>query len=182
MAWYIDPHHSNVTFGVRHMMVSTVRGSFGGLRGTIEYDPEHPERTKIDAVINAATVNTADDRRDAHLRSPDFFDAENHPEIRFNSTAVEAKGGDRYAVTGEVTIRGVTRVVTADVELAGIGTDGKGLERLGAEATFSIDRKEFGLVWNQPVQNGVLVGDKVKLEIGISALDASTAKQWGLAA
>src|SRR3989442_11340464 len=181
MTWYIDPHHSSVTFGVKHMMVATVRGSFTGLRGTIEYDPKAPERPWIEAIGGAHTVNTGEEKRDGHLRSADFFDAQNHPEIRFKSLAVQPKGDDHYAVTGELTIRGVTKVVTAAVEVAGIGEDGKGQQRLGADATFTIDRKEFGLVWNQPVQNGVLVVDKGKLEIGVPALSASTAKQRGLA-
>ena len=182
MTWYIDPNHSSVTFGVKHMMVATVRGSFTGLHGTVDYDPKAPERMSIEATVGAHTVNTGQEKRDGHLRSADFFDAQNHPEIHFKSTSVRPKGGDRFEVTGELTIRGVTKTVTADVDVAGIGEDGKGQQRLGADATFTIDRKEFGLVWNQPVQNGVLVGDKVKLEIGVSALDASTAKQWGLAA
>jgi polyisoprenoid-binding protein YceI len=182
MVWYIDPHHTQATFSVKHMMVSSVRGRLGKLRGAIDIDPTDPRRASFEIGADVTAIDTGDARRDGHLRSADFFDVENYPEIVFKSSAIFPKGDDLFAVSGDLTIRGVTRPVTFDVELEGIGVDGKGGQHLGASATATIDRKDFGLVWNQPVQNGVLVGDKVKIEVGLEAVDAASAKAMGLAA
>ena len=182
MVWYIDPYHTQATFSVKHMMVSTVRGRLGKLRGEIEIDPQRPEHASFEIGADVSAIDTGDVRRDGHLRSADFFDVESFPEIVFRSSAVFPQGEKRYAVSGDLTIRDVTRPVTFDVELEGIGVDGKGGQHLGASASITIDRKDFGLVWNQPIQNGVLVGDKVKIEIGLEALDAASAKAMGLAA
>ncbi len=182
MFWYVDPAHTQATFSVKHMMVSTVRGRLGMIRGKITLDPQTPERAAFEIAADVSGIDTGQEKRDAHLRSADFFDAEQHPEIRFASAAVFPKGDNRFTVSGDLTIRGTTRPVTWDVELEGIGTDQKGGQHLGATAITTIDRRDFGLVWNQPVQNGVLVGDKVKIEVGLEALDEATAKQWGLAA
>ena len=182
MVWYIDPYHTQATFSVKHMMVSTVRGRLGKLRGEIDIDPENPQRASFEIGADVRAIDTGDARRDGHLRSADFFDTENYPEIVFKSSAVFPKGQNKYAVSGDLTIRDVTRPVTFDVELEGIGVDGKGGQHLGASAAITIDRKDFGLVWNQPVQNGVLVGDRVKVEVGLEALDAASAKAMGIAA
>jgi len=182
MFWYIDPAHTQATFSVKHMMVSTVRGRLGKFRGRIELDPEKPEYAKFEIAADVKGIDTGEARRDNHLRSSDFFDVEQHPEITFKSSAIFAKGEGRYTVSGDLTIRGTTRPVSFDVELEGVNADGNGGKHLGAMATTTIDRREFGLVWNQPIQNGVLVGDKVKIEVGLEALDEATAKQWGLAA
>ena len=182
MTWYIDPAHAQVTFSVKHMMVSTVRGRLGKLRGEIELDPEDPRRASFEIGVDVTAIDTGDARRDGHLRSADFFDVENHPEIVFRSGAIIPKGAHSYTVTGDLTIRDISRPVTFDVELEGIGVDGSGGRHLGASARTTIDRKDFGLVWNQPIQNGVLVGDKVTIDIGLEALDAASAKAMGLAA
>jgi polyisoprenoid-binding protein YceI len=182
MVWYIDPSHTQATFSVKHMMVSTVRGRLGKLRGEIELDPENPQRASFEIGADVTAIDTGDARRDGHLRSADFFDAEKYPEIVFKSSAVFPKGENKYAVSGDLKIRDISRPVTFDVELQGIGVDGKGGKHLGANATITIDRKDFGLVWNQPIQNGVMVGDKVKIDVGVEALDAASAKAMGLAA
>ncbi len=182
MVWYIDPYHTQATFSVKHMMVSTVRGRLGKLRGEIDIDPENPHRASFEIGADVTAIDTGDARRDGHLRSADFFDTEKYPEIVFKSSAVFPKGENKYAVSGDLTIRDVTRPVTFEVELEGIGVDGKGGQHLGASAAITIDRKDFGLVWNQPVQNGVLVGDKVKIDVGLEALDAASAKAMGIAA
>jgi polyisoprenoid-binding protein YceI len=182
MVWYIDPYHTQATFSVKHMMVSTVRGRLGKLRGTIDIDPADPQRASFEIGADVVAIDTGDARRDGHLRSADFFDAEKYPEIVFKSSAVFPKGENRYAASGDLTIRDVTRPVTFDVELEGVGVDGKGGQHLGASATITIDRKDFGLVWNQPVPSGVLVGEKVKIEVGLEAIDAASAKAMGLAA
>jgi polyisoprenoid-binding protein YceI len=182
MVWYIDPSHTQATFSVKHMMVSTVRGRLGKLRGEIELDPENPERASFEIGADVSAIDTGDARRDGHLRSPDFFDAEKFPEIVFKSSAVFPRGENKFAVSGDLKIREITRPVTFDVELEGIGLDDRGGKHLGASATITIDRKDFGLVWNQPIQNGMLVGDKVKIDIGLEALDAASAKAMGLAA
>lgn len=182
MFWYVDPSHSQATFSVKHMMVSTVRGRLGKLRGRIELDPQHPERASFEIGAEVAGIDTGDAKRDGHLRSADFFDAGNHPEIVFKSAAVFPKGEARFTVSGDLTVRGVTRPVSWDVELDGVGVDQQGGQHLGATATLTIDRRDFGLIWNQPIQNGVMVGDRVKVEVGLAALDESTAKNRGLAA
>lgn len=182
MFWYIDPSHSGVSFSVKHMMVSTVRGRLGKLRGRLDLDPQRPEKAAFEISVDVAGVDTGDPKRDGHLRSGDFFDAEKHPEIVFKSDAVFPKGEGRYAASGNLAIRGVTRPVSFDIELLGVGVDGQGGQHLGAAATTTIDRSAFGLVWNMPVPNGVLVGDKVKIEVDVQALDEVTAKGRGLAA
>jgi len=182
MVWYIDPSHTQATFSVKHMMVSTVRGRLGKLRGELDLDPEKLEDASFEIGADVSAIDTGDPRRDGHLRSADFFDAERFPEIVFKSSTVFPRGDDKYAVSGYLKIRDVTRPVTFEVELEGIGVDHNGGKHLGASATVTIDRKDFGLTWNQPIQNGVLVGDKVKIDVGIEALDATSAKAMGLAA
>ncbi len=178
--WYIDPSHSAITFGVKHMMVSTVRGKFGKVSGRLEFDPKSPTATRISAALDAGTIDTNDARRDAHLKSADFFDAAQHPEITFQSTKVEPKGESGFTVYGDLSIRGTTKPVTFDAELEGIAFDPQGGQHLGAVGTLVIDRKDWGLVWNQPIADGVLVGDKVKIELGLEAVDEATAQKWGL--
>ena len=182
MFWYIDPSHAQVNFSVKHMMVSTVRGRLGKVTGRLQLDPKAPENGDFEISVDVGGINTNDDRRDGHLRSGDFFDVANHPTITFKSTAVFPKGEGRYAASGDLTIRGVTRPHSFDIELVGIGPNGKGGQLLGATATTTIDRTAFGLVWNMPITNGVLVGEQVKVEVDLEALDESTAKERGLAA
>ena len=182
MFWYIDPSHSAVTFSVKHMMVSTVRGRLGKLSGRLWLDPERPEKADIDIAADVAEINTGDAKRDGHLRSRDFFDAATHPTITFKSNAVFPRGDGRYKVSGDLTIRTVTRPVSFDVELNGITSSSQGGQHLGASATLTIDRTDFGLTWNMPVPNGVLVGEKVKIDVDLEAIDEATAQQRGLAA
>jgi polyisoprenoid-binding protein YceI len=182
MFWYIDPAHSQVNFSVKHMMVSTVRGRLGKLTGRLELDPEQPEKADFEITADVRTINTNDERRDGHLRSGDFFDAEKFPTISFKSNAIFAKGDGRYTASGDLTIRDVTRPVSFDIDLLGIGRDAQGSQKLGATASVAIDRTDYGLTWNMPVPNGVLVSEKVKIEVDLQAYDEASAKKVGLAA
>ena len=182
MFWYIDPAHSQVSFKVKHMMVSTVRGRLGKVSGRLELDPERPESADFEISVDVVGIDTGDDRRDGHLRSGDFFDAEKYPAITFRSNAVFAKGEGRYTASGDLTIRGTSLPASFDIELLGIAGDARGATKLGATATTTIDRTDFGLVWNMPVANGVLVGEKVKIEVDLQAYDETSAKSVGLAA
>ena len=171
MSWNIDATHSQATFSVKHMMISTVKGQFDVLSGALEIDEEHPENSWVEAEVDAASINTRDAKRDGHLRSPDFFDVEKYPKITFKSTKVEATGDNEYRVTGNLTIHGVTKEVTFDAEYSGQVKDLYGLERAGWSATTTIKRKDFGLNWNVALETGgVLVGDKVKIEIDLAAV------------
>lgn len=182
MFWYIDPSHSAVSFKVKHMMVSTVRGRLGQLRGRIQLDPERPEKADFEIAAQVKGIYTGDPRRDGHLQSGDFFDAEKYPQITFKSDAIFQRGEGRYTASGDLTIRDVTRPVSFEIELEGIGVDAQGGQHLGASASVTIDRTDFGLTWNMPIPNGMLVGDKVKVEVDLQALDEATAKTRGLAA
>lgn len=179
--WYIDPSHSNVTFGVKHMMVATVRGKLGKLQGEIDFDPAAPAATQIQATIDASTIDTNDPKRDGHLKSPDFFDVGQYPELTFRSTKIEPKGKDQFSVSGDLTIRGTTNPVSFDAVIEGVAADSDGGEHLGASGTLVIERGQWGLVWNQPLANGVLVGDKVTVQLELSAIDETIARKWGLA-
>lgn len=173
MAWQIDNTHSQVTFSVRHMMVTTVKGQFKVLSGKLEIDEQHPENSWVEAEVDAASIDTRDERRDGHLRSPDFFDAANYPTITFKSTKVEAVGDHEYRVSGDLTIHGVTKQVSFDAEYSGQLKDPYGMQRAGLSAKATINRKDFGLNWNQALESGgVLVGDKVTIEIDLAAVRA----------
>jgi polyisoprenoid-binding protein YceI len=169
MRWQIDTSHSNVTAAVRHMMLTTVRGAFSGTSGVIDFDPAKPEAGSVELRIPAASVHTGDEKRDGHLRSADFLDAETHPEIVFKSTKVTPKGKDAFVVDGDLTIRGTTKPVAVNVEHIGIAEDPRAGQRAGFDATFSFDRTQWGLTWNMPVPNGVLVGEKITIEAHIAA-------------
>jgi len=171
MQWQIDGSHSSVTAAVKHMMLTTVRGGFSGTSGVIDFDPARPEAGGVELRIPAASVNTGDEKRDGHLRSADFLDAENHPEIVFKSTKVIAKGKGKvgFVVDGDLTIRGTTKPVSVNVELLGIGADPRAGQRAGFDAKFSFDRTQWGLTWNMPVPSGVLVGEKITIEANIAA-------------
>ena len=172
--WNIDPTHSDVHFSVRHLVVSKVRGRFAKFNGTLRLDDDDLARSAVEATIDAASVDTGTAERDAHLRSADFFDVEKYPELRFRSTRVEKVGDDRYRVAGELTIRDVTRPVSLDVEYGGRAKDPWGNERVGFVAKASLDRKDFGLGWNQVLEaGGDLVGDRVELELDIQGVKAA---------
>src|SRR5689334_667540 len=169
--WNIDPSHSAIHFSVRHMVVSKTRGRFTKWNGQIAFDPDDAGASKVEVTIDPASIDTADAQRDAHLKSADFFDVEKYPQATFRSTRVEDLGGDQYRITGELTVRGVTRPVAFDALFEGAGKDPWGGERAGFSASLSIDRRDFGLQWNKALETGgVLVGDKVELTLEVEAV------------
>jgi polyisoprenoid-binding protein YceI len=173
--WNIDPAHTDVLFSAKHMMVTNVRGKFADVSGTISLDEENPTASTGSFTVAVASLNTGVEQRDGHLRSADFFDAENHPNATFASTRVEARGGNDYTVTGDLTIRGTTRPVTFEVELLGFYTGMNGARRAGFHATGKINREDFGLNWNVALETGGwLVGKDIKLELDL-AVEASAA-------
>lgn len=177
--WQIDPAHSAVEFAVKHMMFTTVRGRFREFRGTIEAHEADPDRSTVQVEIVAASIDTGVPDRDAHLRSADFLDVENHPAITFKSKRVQGamkKEGDRFTMVGDLTIRGKTIEITLDCEFEGTGTDPWGGTRAGSRATGKIDRREWGLQWNQALETGgILVANDVRIEIEVQAVKAAPA-------
>lgn len=172
--WNFDPAHSNVGFSVRHLVISKVRGRFKSWTGTFAFDTETGAPSSIDVTIDTASIDTAEAQRDAHLRSPDFFDAETFPKLNFRSTAVKPSGDDTLSITGDLTIRDVTRSVTLDTEYGGRVKDPWGNDRLGFTARTSVSRKDFGLTWNQLLEaGGVAVGDKVEISIEVEVVKAA---------
>lgn len=164
--WAIDASHSEIGFTVRHLMVSKVRGSFSGVAGTIVVAEDG---IKVDATIDAASISTRDENRDGHIKSADFFDIENHPTWTFTSTAVKGSDND-FTLVGDLTLRGVTKSVELEVEFVGVNTDPWGNTKAGFEAKGKINRKDFGVEWNAPLETGgVLVGEEVKIELNIQA-------------
>ena len=180
ITWKIDPSHTSATIAARHLMLTTVRASLSGTTGELEFDPDRPESGRIRLAIPASTVNTGDEKRDGHLRSPDFLDVERYPEITFVSTKIR-KADDRLVVTGDLTIRGTTKPVDVAVEPNGV-VQGPSGRVAGFTATASIDRTAFGLVWNMPVPGGVLVSEKLKVEFDLQAVETAAAKPTTVAA
>jgi polyisoprenoid-binding protein YceI len=175
--WNIDTAHTDVLFSAKHMMVTTVRGKFADVSGTIRLDEENPTASTAEFTVAVASLNTGVEQRDGHLRSADFFDVENHPTASFTASKVEARGGSDYAVTGDLTIRGTTRPVTFDVEHLGFYTGMNGARRAGFHATGKINREEFGLTWNVALESGGwLVGKDIKLEFDLAAEQAEAVK------
>ena len=171
MTWQIDSSHSHVGFSVKHMMIATVRGQFERYTGTLALDTDDLTRSTITGEIEVASINTREAQRDDHLRSADFFDAATYPTMSFRSTRLEHVAGNEYRVIGDLTIRGVTNEVTLDAEYAGIHKDPWGNTRTGFSVTGTLNRKDFGLSWNAALETGgVLVGDKIKLELDIEAV------------
>jgi polyisoprenoid-binding protein YceI len=162
----LDAAHSNVGFSVRHMMISNVRGQFGKLTGEVSYDPERPEQTRLSVTVDVASIDTREEKRDAHLRSADFFDAEGHPHMTFVSRQARRRG-EGLELVGDLTIRGTTREVTLAIDdITPEHTDPWGGRRIGATARGKIRRSDFGMRWNAALEaGGVLVGDEVKIEI-----------------
>lgn len=165
----IDASHSSAQFAVKHMMVTNVRGEFTKLSGTVNLDDKDLKKSKIEATIDATTINTREPKRDEHLRSPDFFDTAKHPTITFKSTAVKKKGPGKYQVDGDLTMRGVTKKVVLDVESPDTEVkDPWGNTKRGAVATTRINRKDFGLTWNKALEaGGMVVGDEVQVTIDL---------------
>ena len=169
--WHIDPAHTLAEFSVRHMMIATVRGRFGAVSGTIRLDEDDPTRSTADVSIDAASIDTRVEQRDAHLRSADFLEAETYPTIAFRTTGIARKGENRYDVTGDLTIRGVTKSVVLDVTEEGRARSPWGQTVVGFRATTTIDRRDYGLRWNQAIETGgVLVGNEVKIAIEAEAV------------
>jgi polyisoprenoid-binding protein YceI len=170
--WRVDPAHSSVAFEVKHMMIATVRGHFREFYGTIEAAPD-PAESRVSGAVQTASIDTGQSDRDAHLRSADFFDAERYPEASFESTRIEPLGGAEWRLTGEVTIKDVTREVTFDATVQGAGEDPWGNERVGIAVRGSVNRNDFGLTWQQRLAaGGLLVGEEVKVMIDVSAVRA----------
>ena len=169
--WEIDSGHSGVNFSVRHMVVAKVRGKFSRWSGVLRAADGDEARASVEVVIDASSIDTGVADRDAHLKSPDFLDVAHHPEITFRAERSERLTPERLRVSGELTIRGVTRPVVLDVEYAGRTKDPWGHERAGFAARTSVDRKDFGLTWNQVLEaGGVVVGDRVEIEIEVEAV------------
>lgn len=172
--WNIDKAHSAADFVVKHMMFATVRGTFRDMEGVIEFDPANPGAARVEAKIVANSVSTGVNDRDNHLRSPDFFDVANYPYITFSSKGVAAADATHATITGDLTIRNVTREVTLHVEFLGAGNNPWGMQVAGFSATTSINREDFGLTWNQVLETGgVLVGKEIKIELDVQAILAA---------
>jgi len=170
--WDLDPAHTRLGFAARHAMVATVRGGFAVFSGQLQLDEADPTRSSAEVRIEAASIATGNEQRDAHLRSPDFLDVETYPELLFHSTRVEpGDDADEYRVIGELTVKGRSHPVVFHLEYQGTAVDPFGNRRAGFEAKATINRKDWGLAWNVALEaGGILVGDKVKLELDISAI------------
>ena len=171
----LDPAHTRIGFSARHAMVTKVRGAFNEFTGSGYFDEADPARSSVELTIKVASIDTRNPDRDAHLRTNDFLAMDEYPEITFRSTAVQVLGQDRYAVTGDLTIRGTTKPVTVDFEFTGSAVDPWGNLRLGFEGTATINRKDWGVNWNAALEaGGVLVSEKVTLEFELAAVKAAS--------
>ncbi len=172
--WNIDPVHSVAEFKVKHMMISNVKGQFTRLDGTLSLDESDITNSSVEASIEAASITTRDDQRDAHLKSADFFDVEKFPMLSFKSTGVSRTGGEELAVTGDLTIHGITRLVVFNVEGPTVpAKDPWGNTRRGLSATTKINRRDFGLTWNSALETGgILVGDEVTITLDVQFIKA----------
>jgi len=170
--WAIDSAHSNVEFSVKHMMISTVKGMFQKVEGTIQWDGEHFETASVSAKIDASSITTFNEMRDNHLRTNDFFNSENWPDMTFQSTRIEPDGNDEFKIYGDLSIRGVTQPVVLDTEFEGrMDKDAFGKTRAAFTATTTINRSEFGITYNGAIESGgVVIGDKVKVTLHIAAV------------
>ena len=166
----IDLAHSHVAFSVRHMMISKVPGKFEDFSGTIHFDPADTSKWSVAVTIKTASINTGVVNRDNHLRSPDFFAADSFPTITFQSTKIVPKGGDKFDIVGNLTIRGVTKPVTLNAEMLGMVEDPRMGKRIGFAATTTIDRMDFGASWNKTLETGgLVVGHDVNIDLGVEA-------------
>ncbi|AKQ65635.1 hypothetical protein A176_002547 [Myxococcus hansupus] len=171
--WNLDTTHSGIHFSVRHMVIAKVRGSFRKFSGAVSLDEQNVAASSVAVTIETGSVDTGVEQRDNHLRSPDFFDVEKFPSIAFQSTKVEKTSGNGLKVTGNLTIRDVTREVVLEAEQLGVGKDPWGNTKAAFEAKTSVDRRDFGLTWNQALETGgVLVGEKIEIAIEIQAVKA----------
>lgn len=171
--WNLDKSHSGITFSVRHMMITNVRGSFNEFGATVSADPADLAGLEATLTIDVNSIDTKDAGRDGHLKSPDFFNAEQFPQISFAKTSLVSKGGDDYALTGDLTIAGVTKSVTLNTEISGPAKDPWGNVKLGVVADGVISRSDFGLTWNAALETGgLLVGDAIKVHIELEFAQA----------
>jgi polyisoprenoid-binding protein YceI len=174
--WKFDTVHSSVSFSVRHLMISKVHGSFKTWSGSLETDDANPANSKVQVSIDAASIDTKEPQRDDHLRSADFLDAANHPKVTFESTGVQKVNDEHFKVSGNLTIHGVSKPVTLDTEYFGRQKDPWGGERAGFSAKTSIDRRDFGLVFNIPLEGGgFVVGEKVDITLDVQAVKETAA-------
>ncbi len=172
MAWEIDPSHSEVLFSIKHAMITTVRGHFNVISGSLHIDEANPANSWVDAQADAASIDTRDERRDGHLRSPDFFNVDAYPTITFKSSSVVPTGDNTYNVTGDLTMHGVTKSVTFKAEYTGQAKDAYGMQRAGISAKAKINREDWGLTWNAALEaGGVLVSKDVTIEIDLSTVN-----------
>ncbi|MBZ0154965.1 MAG: YceI family protein [Alphaproteobacteria bacterium] len=169
--WNIDSDHSVAAFAVRHMMIAMVRGQFNKLSGSINFDPADVARSSVDVAIEVASITTGIPKRDEHLRSPDFFDAEKYPKITFRSTGVEIAGGNRVRVTGDLTLHGITRTITFAAEYFGpVKAPYGGEISMGFSAFITLNREGFGILWNETLEaGGVMVGNEVQISLDVEA-------------
>ena len=170
ITWLLDPDHTNVEFAVKHLMMAKVKGRFADVQGTFELDELDPEGSSLSAVIHTASIDTRQKDRDGHLRSPDFLDVERFPTITFESQRFERIAHDHFRLVGALTIREVTQDVVLEAMIEGRGTDPWGNQRIGITASTTIDRRDFGLTWNQVLETGgILVGNDVKITLDVEA-------------
>lgn len=170
-AWTIDNAHSEVGFAVKHLMISTVRGRFGTVSGQVEFPAGDYSDARADVTIDAASIDTREEKRDAHLRSADFFDVATFPTLTFKSRRVQAVKGDTFQLVGDLTIKGITREVVLDVAVEGFQKDPWGNHKAGFTASTRVNRKDFGLTWNQALETGgLLVGDDIKIALDVQLL------------
>lgn len=174
--WQIDKSHSTVEFVVKHMMISKTKGRFADFEGTVEFDESNIGNAAVSVAIDVASIDTHDAKRDEHLRSADFLDAETFPQITFTSTEVRSRGGDKFEIVGDLTIRDITRQVVLNAASIGLNTSPWGQQVAAFEASTEINRKDFGLTWNVALETGgFLVGDTVKINLGVEAVKQETA-------
>ena len=171
--WKLDPSHTLVEFSAKHLMITTVKGRITDVEGTIVMDEKNPRNSSVEATLKAVSIDTRTEQRDQHLRSADFLNAELFPEIKFRSTRIEGDK-DSFKLTGDLTIRDVTRPITLDIRFEGQQTDPWGGERIGFSGSGKIDRRDFGLTWNQALETGgVVVGNDVKITLEVEAVKAA---------
>ncbi len=183
MSWIIDSSHTRVAFSARHMMITNVHGVFEKVSGTVAFDEANPEKSAVEVQIEAASINTRDTNRDTHLRSADFLDAVGHPYLTFKSSRIEKLSKDHGHIHGNLTVRGVTRPVTLDVEFHGKSKSPWGTTNAGFEATTKISRKEWGLTWNVGLETGGwLVSDAVAIKIELEIIKQEVAEVVAVAA
>lgn len=173
----IDSQHSNASFKVRHMMISNVKGDFSKIKGSADFDPANPANSHVEATIDVNTVNTGEAQRDTHLKSPDFFDAAKYPSITFRSKKVTRVATNKYQALGDLSIHGVTKEVTLNIDATPEVKDPWGATRFGANASTKINRKDFGLNWNKALEaGGVLVGDEVEITLDVELVKKAATK------